>query len=308
MAGDWIKMRVNLHEQPEVIGIARRTGLDADTVVGKLHRVWAWANAVTANGQICHADVTAIDDIARKSGFADAMIHVGWLSVSGDVLTIPHYDRHNGQPAKVRAMSTVRKRVQRSKNDAPVSRKCPTKSGTREEKRRDRKKKHPVSSSWPTEKPPARAPESDAHVLPLAPPEAAPPPKPARAPRPRDELFDAVAEVGAADVKINGPLIGKVVASLKSADPPYTPAEVRALPDALRAHGLDFTLTVTAIPKHIFRVRAPVPKAMPPPNGVPRGGGRPTRADVIAAARVQAAELDARERGKRGPGDVHELG
>lgn len=34
MAGDWIKMRVDLRDDPDVIGIAAATGLDEDTVVG----------------------------------------------------------------------------------------------------------------------------------------------------------------------------------------------------------------------------------------------------------------------------------
>lgn len=85
-------------------------------------------------------------------------------------------------------------------------------------------------------------------------------------------MFDAVAEVGAADPKLNGSVIGKVCAALRAAEPPYTADEVRALPSALAAHRLDFTLTPTAIEKHISRVRVP-PKAQPPPNGPAARGG-----------------------------------
>jgi len=50
MAGDWIKMRMDLPDDPAVIGITERTGLDGDTVVGKLFRVWSWANRQTIDG------------------------------------------------------------------------------------------------------------------------------------------------------------------------------------------------------------------------------------------------------------------
>jgi hypothetical protein len=74
-------------------------------------------------------------------------------------------------------------------------------------------------------------------------------------PRPRDELFDAVAEVGCADPEVNGPVIGKVCAALRRAKPPYTPEEVRRLPAAWAAAGMTVALTVPAIEKHIARVR-----------------------------------------------------
>ena len=41
MAGEWIKVENHLHEKIEVSAIAEQTGLDPDTVVGKLVKVWA---------------------------------------------------------------------------------------------------------------------------------------------------------------------------------------------------------------------------------------------------------------------------
>jgi hypothetical protein len=46
-------------------------------------------------------------------------------------------------------------------------------------------------------------------------------------PRPRNPLFDAVAEVCAADPATAGSLIGKVCTALSGAEPPYTPEDVR---------------------------------------------------------------------------------
>jgi hypothetical protein len=70
-------------------------------------------------------------------------------------------------------------------------------------------------------------------------------------PRPRNELFDAVVEVTGFDPKVNGALIGKTVAVLNAADPPYTPAEVRMLKSVLDANRLDIPMTIGVIEKYI---------------------------------------------------------
>jgi hypothetical protein len=79
-------------------------------------------------------------------------------------------------------------------------------------------------------------------------------PKPSRA---HDELFDAVAELGGADSSKDGKRIGRVCKMLRQAEPPYTAEDVRALPAAIAATGMSFTLTVEAIGKHIGFVRRP---------------------------------------------------
>jgi hypothetical protein len=72
-----------------------------------------------------------------------------------------------------------------------------------------------------------------------------------RAPRPRDELFDAIAAVTGFDAKTSGAHIGKVAAKLREADPPYTPAEVRSLPAVIKARGLEFAITPGVVEKYI---------------------------------------------------------
>ena len=39
MAGDWIKMRIDIADDPAVIGIASALDITEDEVVGKLHRI-----------------------------------------------------------------------------------------------------------------------------------------------------------------------------------------------------------------------------------------------------------------------------
>src|SRR5262245_38129319 len=122
MAGDWIKARVDLHDDPAVVGIADRTGLDEDAVVGKLLRIWGWASRQTVDG---YARVTLlfVDRVAGAVGFAAAMVAVGWLEpVSAGEIRIPKWERHHSQSAKQRALATIRmQRFRLARRDAPVT-------------------------------------------------------------------------------------------------------------------------------------------------------------------------------------------
>ena len=108
MAGEWIKMRIDLAADPAVIRIRRATGLDADAVVGKLHRLWSWADAHTADGFAAGLDAEWVDEFAGCAGFAAAMSAAGWLEVDAAGVRFANFDRHNGQPAKVRALRKTR--------------------------------------------------------------------------------------------------------------------------------------------------------------------------------------------------------
>lgn len=104
MAADWIKMRTDLSGDPAVIRIRRATGIDADTVVGKLHRLWSWADAHTADGFAAGLDAEWVDEFAGCQGFAAAMIAAGWMFADDAGVRFANFERHNGQPAKVRAL------------------------------------------------------------------------------------------------------------------------------------------------------------------------------------------------------------
>jgi hypothetical protein len=76
--------------------------------------------------------------------------------------------------------------------------------------------------------------------------------KPSRA---RDPLWDAVCSVTGSDPKASARFIGSVVKALRSADPPYAPAEVLALPAILAASGFTYPVTLGVVEKHIGRTR-----------------------------------------------------
>lgn len=176
MAGDWIKMRTDLSEDPAVIAIADRLGIDEFSVVGRLHRIWSWADSQLRDGRAYGVTTQWIDRFVHLEGFSDALIDVGWLGkieneteidregigliadngnlidregfekVLGKIekgLYFPNFDRHNGQTAKTRAVDQKRKRDMRNSDEKQQlldsSFIDADETRTREEKRREEK-------------------------------------------------------------------------------------------------------------------------------------------------------------------------
>ncbi|WP_199637372.1 DnaT-like ssDNA-binding domain-containing protein [Serratia sp. PAMC26656] len=112
MAASWIKVEVITPDKPEVFQLSEILNLDPDAVLGKLIRLWTWADQQTIDGNAnCNAaSVTrnAVDRITFVSGFADALIAVGWLADVGGVLIFPNFERHNGESSKKRALTNKR--------------------------------------------------------------------------------------------------------------------------------------------------------------------------------------------------------
>lgn len=121
-------MRTNLDTDPAVIGIASATSLDRFSVVGRLHRLWSWADMHSVDGHAMNVTETFLDELAAAPGFSKAMRKVGWLEGRDGALTFPRFDRHNGQTAKSRGLATERK--SRERHAASVTE-------TRPEKRRE---------------------------------------------------------------------------------------------------------------------------------------------------------------------------
>lgn len=143
MAGDWIKLAVDLPEKPEVWQIAGMVGIDADSVVGKLVKVWRWFDAHTEDGNAHSVTYALVDHIAGATGFGEAMALAGWLEQSGTILRIPNFSRHNGKTAKNRALTAKRVASHKSKSNADTSNEvthCALATALpREEKRREEK-------------------------------------------------------------------------------------------------------------------------------------------------------------------------
>ncbi|TWT29320.1 hypothetical protein KOR34_52300 [Posidoniimonas corsicana] len=141
MAGDWIKMRSGLCDEPEVIALAACTGLDEDAVVGKLHRLWAWADQKCADGNAPGVTTSWIDRYVRADGFAAALVEVGWLESTESGVRFPKWERHMSKNAKRRALTATRAANHRTKRNAESNARSNaprvTKGAPREEKRRE---------------------------------------------------------------------------------------------------------------------------------------------------------------------------
>jgi len=121
MAGEWIKMRWDLEGEPEVIAMAEMMGIDVDAVLGKIYRLWCWAEKHTADGHAAGVTQTWLEWEARAPGFAKALEKVGWLRIENDGLVIPDFRKHMGKVGKGKALATNR---QARKRATEASREC----------------------------------------------------------------------------------------------------------------------------------------------------------------------------------------
>jgi len=139
MAGDWIKMRIDLATSPKVVRISSALHADRMRVVGALHAVWCLFDTHSEDGHLEGYSVETVDDLIGFSGFARAMADVGWLTETAGALVLPRFEFHNGASAKRRAMESDRKRSSRvsALNAGQTSASDAEKKRTREEKRRE---------------------------------------------------------------------------------------------------------------------------------------------------------------------------
>lgn len=108
MASSWIKLEVITPDKPEVYQLSEFLGIDPDMVLGKLFRIWCWADQHTTNGNAGSVTKTLLDRVAFQSGFADALLSVGWLKNVDGALVFPNFERHNGESSKKRALTNRR--------------------------------------------------------------------------------------------------------------------------------------------------------------------------------------------------------
>jgi len=113
MAGHWIEWEKGLVRKPEVLRIARLMGCTPQHAAACCMMVWEWAEDVTENGIIPGITAADVSFAAGVDGIAEAMITAGWLLETDDSVVLPNWERHNGEPAKRRAVDAMRKRAKR---------------------------------------------------------------------------------------------------------------------------------------------------------------------------------------------------
>lgn len=148
MAGDWIKMRCNLWDDPRVSSLCDSTGEKEATVIGGLYRLWVIADQHSEHGVLPGLTVKAVDRKTGVKGLGEALISIGWIVDTPDGIQIARFDEHNGESAKVRAQTA--RRVAKHKSNAQVTQQTLLEEGNangesvshalpREEKRREDK-------------------------------------------------------------------------------------------------------------------------------------------------------------------------
>jgi len=108
MAGDWIKFELTTLDKPEVCQIADLADIDPDAAVGKLLRVWGWFDQQTEKGNAPSVSKRLLDRMVGVTGFCEHMKSVGWMLEEGGVISLPHFERHNGKTAKNRLLTAKR--------------------------------------------------------------------------------------------------------------------------------------------------------------------------------------------------------
>lgn len=115
MAGEWIKVRTNLWDDPRVGKLVESTDTSEATIIGALYWLWATADEHSTNDGILHGmTLRTIDRKTGVQGFGAAMVAIDWLEELPNGVRLTRFDEHNGESAKTRAQTA--KRVAKHKN------------------------------------------------------------------------------------------------------------------------------------------------------------------------------------------------
>src|SRR5690606_14790252 len=129
MAGDWIKMRSNLWDDPRVTRLCDITDSSEAQIVGGLYWLWATADQHSADGLMAGLTLRSIDRKTGIQGFGAALASIGWVVEQEDGVQIVRFEEHNGSSAKRRSTDAQRKASIR-KVSAPDADKAQTESGS----------------------------------------------------------------------------------------------------------------------------------------------------------------------------------
>jgi hypothetical protein len=108
MAGEWIKMRGNLWDDPRVSRICDMTGQSEAAIVGALYWLWATADQHTEDGSMPGLSLRQIDRKTGVEGFGAALVAINWLRDDAQGVVIVGFDEHNGTSAKKRCQTAKR--------------------------------------------------------------------------------------------------------------------------------------------------------------------------------------------------------
>jgi len=108
MRRPWIKIEICTPDKPEVCSLATHLRMDSDAVVGKLVRLWSWAELNRINPNDLGVTKEFIDKLVGRKGFAQALEKTGWLIETGEKLSFRNFKRHNSPVAQNKALTAKR--------------------------------------------------------------------------------------------------------------------------------------------------------------------------------------------------------
>lgn len=150
MAGDWIPMRTDLWDCPEVVRILSALCPDfvrdpskavrvKSEIVGAMFRTWSLFDTYTSDGVLEGYTAETLDITVGIEGWASHLERVGWLAIEPQRLVMPSFDAWLSSSAKARLKDAQRKRNERKQPPAdrpnPVQN-FPDKNRTTGEERR----------------------------------------------------------------------------------------------------------------------------------------------------------------------------
>ncbi|WP_395746823.1 hypothetical protein [Prosthecobacter sp.] len=108
MRRPWIKIETCTPDKPEVCSLATQLRLDEDTVVGKLVRLWSWAELNRIDPNDLGVTREFIDKLVGRKGFGAALEKAGWLVEVDGKLSFRNFKRHNSPVAQNKALTAKR--------------------------------------------------------------------------------------------------------------------------------------------------------------------------------------------------------
>lgn len=108
MRRPWIKIETCTPDKPEVCSLAAQLRMDEDTVVGKLVRLWSWAELNRIQPNDLGVTREFIDKLVGRKGFALALEQTGWLVETEGKLSFRNFKRHNSPVAQNKALTAKR--------------------------------------------------------------------------------------------------------------------------------------------------------------------------------------------------------
>jgi hypothetical protein len=109
MAGDWIKIRKCLPNDPRIVRMASALKADRFRTLGGTVSAWCLFDEHTDSGRLEGYTPELLDEVVGFPGLAAALVRVGWLEVGDGFLVAPRFEKHNGKTAKRRCQESARK-------------------------------------------------------------------------------------------------------------------------------------------------------------------------------------------------------